>query len=592
MSTRSKKRHSTPKTKPGVRKPTSASVSKKRQETLTQIGFVVYQQPEEIGLKYDDDANEDSEEIPRASKRRKTSKAPAMLATRQTRGSARRAAERADEDADDEENIKLEPNNSRVALEASKALMPPPQTPQSTRRKEVPSSQSPADTPTSTQSHKARRDLSRSPLKERSTNVRRVDATDSARTSVRWAQMLEVADSTEQDDEESPPSIPAPEVSSSPPAVSKLNNDTTFNPVTGATLLSSNAEVRACPQQQSLDGGLEDSSTPISQNIKSEVSDSETNEEDDDDFSVEIDTQAAFDALDSQLISRDIRRESISINNTQTPRRALKPSEPVTSFKERDRHSESSLINDVQEPNIGTTLFTSNTQSLHPRLSRSPMSPQPPQRAMALSSSAQSILHSESEEVSFQLTNDLHSHTQSCRMPETESQFENAWHEYKPAPPPTDEDQDSRELDDSRLSNLTPRALDSETLERNLPYDESQLPIQRPRAEISSSSNPLQQRRPSSTRCSPLSQTTTDETTQPSSAHASPQQLHSSPPLRPLPYSSSPLQSGAAAADRYAGEWDGVPLTESQLLPDSLMNGTIVGPPSLDGDDWELEREG
>lgn len=600
MSTKSKKRRSTvrsdenatPKPKKVVPKPPSQRKSKtdKRQETLTQIGFVVYQHPEEMGLDYDDDLKEDSEEIPRARKRRKTDKAPAILTTRQTRSSARSAAERANKDADDEENLKLEPHNSRVALEkVSRALMPPPQTPQSTRRKEVPSSQSPADTPTSSQSQKSRRDLSRSPLKERSTNFRRLSATDSARKSVRWAQMLEVAESTEQDDEDSPPSIPVPEVSSSLPAEYKLKNESSYNSVADPTLRGSSAEVLACPQHPSLDGGVEDASTPRIQNTKSEVSDSEADEGEDDDFGVEIDTQAAFDALDTQLINPDIRRESISIKNTQTPRSVLNASEPATSFKQRDSHSEHSSINVLREPNIGTSLLTSITQSVHPRLSSSPMTP-PLKRATA-PSSAHSVLRSESEEVSFQLTHDLNSHTQSCRMPETESQFENAWHEYKPAPPPGDEDGDSSEPDDSRLSTLTPQGLDSEALERNLPYNESQLPIQRPRADLPSSSNPLQQQHPSSTRGIPPSQTTTDETTQPSSAHASPQNLHSSPPLRPLPYSSSPLQSRAAAADIYAGEWDGVPLTESQLLPDSLMNGTIVGPPSLDGDEWELEPE-
>lgn len=548
-----------------------------------------------MDLNYDDDANEDREEIPRARKRRKIGKVAAMQITRQTRSSARRAAERILNEEEDEEVTKLEATENRIPLEeASMALMPPPKTPQSTRRKEVPSSQSPVDTPLSAQSRKSHRDLSRSPLKERSTNVRRVSISDwSARKSVRWAQMLEVADSTELDDEESQPSRPAPEITSSIPIKYELTNDSTRISGAGPTHSGRSVEVPACSQQQPLGDDVEDSSVPRTQTIKSEVSDSEADEEDDEDFGDEIATQEALGSTDTQMKNINTKKELISITDTWTPRRVLDASEPFASFKHRDWRSEHSSINADREPNINATSFTSTTQSSYPQLCGNPITPQRPKQAMARSSSAHSVPRSESEEVSIQLAHDLHSHTQTRIMPETESQFENTWHEYKPALPASDEDQDSSQPDEPGLLDLTPRALDSEALERNLPSDKPQLPILPPSTALPLSNPPNQH--PLFTVDIPRSQTTTDETTQPSSAHASSQKRLSPSPPRPRPsftFSSSPLQSRAAAANAYAGDWDGVPLTESQLFPDSLMNETLVGPPSFVGDDWELEGEG
>lgn len=609
MSTRSKKRRSTlrsyetetPKPKPQgralqrvLKTPTLASISKKRQETLTQIGFVVYQNTEDMDLNFDEDVKEDREETPRARKRRKIGKEPAMPVTRQTRSSAKRAAERTLKDGEDEENLKLELDENRIPLEqASRAFMPPPKTPQSTRQKEVPSSQSPADTPLSMQSQKSQRDLSRSPLKNRSTNMRRVSISDSsARTSVRRAQMLKVADSTEFDEEERQPSIPAPEMTSSIPIKSELRDDSTRTSGTSSTLPSSGIEAEACPQQEPLDGDVEDASTPRTQNIKSEVSDSEADEEDDDDFRAGIDTQAALGITDTQPDNTNTKNDLIPITNTWTSGKVLNSSGPANFFTQRDWQSKHSSISLDQEPNVSATSLTSIAQSSFLQLCNDPITPKCSMRATAPSSSTHSAPRSESEEVPIQLAHDLHSHTQNYMTPETESQLENASHEYKPTQPPSDEDREPSQPDGSHLSSLAPRALHSEAIERNLPFDETQLPIPQPCTALPSSNPPPH---PSSTVAIQPSQTTTDDTTPSASAHcSSPNTYSSSPPRPPFSiFSSSPVQSRAAAAAKaYAGEWDGVPLTESQLLPDSLMNETLVGPPSLEGDEWELEGDG
>ncbi|MCJ1426188.1 hypothetical protein MMC29_004091 [Sticta canariensis] len=550
MSKRSKKRRST--------------VLEEKQKTLTQIGFF-YQTLEDKELNYDDDVNEDSEETSRVRKRRKIVQEPAVSVTRQTRSSVRHAAKRILKGQDDEENLKLQLDENRIPLEESfRAIMPPPKTPQSTRRKEVPSSQSPANTPLSRRCRKSQRDLSRSPLKEKTTNNRRVRIRDlSARKSVCWTQTREVADSSEQEDEGSLPSILAPETTSSIPIKYEMTNDGTRTSGDGPTLPTSGVEVLACPQQQSFDRDVEDASASKTQNMKSEVSDSEADEQDDG-FSEEIDTLAALENMDAQLDNSYTKQESILTPNTWTTGRVPNGSDTATSSKQRGWHSEHS------------SAHVDLTQASHPQLCNNAITRQRPKQAKNPSSSTSSVPRSESEEVSFQLAHDLHSHTQTCMVPETEFEFEKTLREYNPAPLSSNEDRDPSKPDEFRLPNHTPRALNSEVPGRNLPLEEPQLPILP---------------HPSSTAAILPSQTTTDDTTQPSLVPIFSQKLRFSSPLPALPafaFPDSP-QSEVTTTDEYAGEWDGVPLTESQLLPDSLMNGTLIEPPSSLGDESEME---
>lgn len=56
------------------------------------------------------------------------------------------------------------------------------------------------------------------------------------------------------------------------------------------------------------------------------------------------------------------------------------------------------------------------------------------------------------------------------------------------------------------------------------------------------------------------------------------------------PSRSSPLESGKVA-DMWVGfEWNRVRLTDSQLLPESLMNDSYFGPPG--GLELDLSQEG
>lgn len=567
MSKKSKKRRS--------------SVLEEKQKTLTQIGYIFRRPLEDKELNYDDDVNENSEETPRVRKRRKIVEEPVVSVTRRTRSSPRHAAKRILKDQHDEENLKLQPDENRIPLEESfRAIMPPPKTPQSTRRKEVPSSQSPANTPLSTRCHKSQRDLSRSPLKEKTTNNRRVRIRDlSARKSVCLTQTREVADSSEQDDEESLPSILAPGTTSSIPIKYEMTDDGTRTSGDGSTLPTSSVELLACPQQQSFNGDVEDASASRTQNMKSEVSDSEADEEDDY-FSEEIDTHAALENTDAQLDNSYTKQETILTTNTWTTGRVPNDSDTATSSKQRGWHSEHSSVH------VGLT------QASHPQLCNNAITRQRHKQAKNPPSSTSSVPRSESEEVSSQLAHDLYSHTQTCIVPETEFEFEKTLREYNAAPLPSNEDRDPSKPDEFRLPNHTPRALDSEVPGRNPPFEEPQLPTLPPRTALPLSIPP--QQHPSFTAAILASQTTTDDTTQPSLVPIFSQKLRVSSPLPALPAFAFPdsSQSEVTTPDEYAAEWDGVPLTESQLLPDSLMNGTLIEPPSSLGNESEMEWEG
>ncbi|KAL8644141.1 MAG: hypothetical protein Q9210_007405, partial [Variospora velana] len=89
--------------------------------------------------------------------------------------------------------------------ESQGVRMPPPATPKRTRRKVIPSSQSPADTPLSSHRHKWKDSTGNSemtPLQERSANTPSRTRVSSRRKTVQWAPKLLVADSTDLENED------------------------------------------------------------------------------------------------------------------------------------------------------------------------------------------------------------------------------------------------------------------------------------------------------------------------------------------------------------------------------------------------------
>lgn len=590
-----------------VRKtPAPASSSRKKQETLTQIGYVIYQNPEEdLNLTYDDNTNESMEEKPSTSKRRKIEKQPnTPVSMRQTRSAKKRAAEKNAQSEElpggvKEEGFELAVEGDRIgSLDASKTLMPPPKTPQSSRRKEVPSSQSPVNTPLSTQSRRSVRDVSRSPLKEKSMNLRR-EWDSSVRKSVRWAPVLEVADSMEVDNEESQTAMRAPKTALAIPIKLDFTNDRVSASSVGTLDIESIGGF-AFPHQML--GKEAKGTTPENQRAKLEVSDSDAEEDDDNDFSVGVDTQATFRTADLGLDGPIVNEDSIPIHKTtQPPQWLMEDCDPAATPKQKC----TGLYRFSQEPDLApdrtpklpkSTVRLSSLQ--RPNNTITSYCRWPSLRT-ASNLSPPSIPRSDSEEASLQLSNDLVFHTQTYRLPETESQFENAWHEYTLSQGLADqalEQTRSQSPQSPPLQNLSPGP---SKFDHDSPWDERdepQLPILPPPSQ-STVSRP---EKPSYTAAAaiPTSQATTVEITQYDShpnLHAFSQQiLSSSSPSQPPPFLfplSSPPQSRIAAdveAEAEAEvEWDGVRLTDSQLLPASLMEGSLVGPPTLG--EWECE---
>lgn len=555
-----------------LRTPATASISKERQETLTQIGYVVYQTPEDLDLTYEDDGDNITggrNETPPARKRRKILKDQRTPVTRQTRSATRRAVEHGIKNEEDGPDGHGSDENQMAAR-----IMLPPQTPQTSRRKVVPSSQSPADTPLSTQSQRSASYFAGLPLKERSRNIM-PDST--ARKSVRWAQKLEVSDSMECDDEEGLTSGPDPQPLLAIPI--KFEKTSRIVSPSDVNEIHNGGQI-AQPQLSENDA---DSSASRTQNVKSEVSDSEA-EDDGEEFSSGADTQAAFTALDTQFNNPSLKEESMpSRSGTKNQGRVFNNSDAV-SFYEEEYASERDLaecsdqkINSIDRPSDSTP------RASQPQNTRNPITPYQYKPAKPFTFRS-SFLHSESEEVSLQLENDLHSHTQSRIKPETESRLRHNWHDHEPAPTVDDEDPDPSSQDHPpHLSTLFQSSI---TQEPRLPLLPSRAHL---RPSINSTDSPL----PSSTAPVPTSQATTVDITQSPSAPRASQQLFYSPQALPPPpflFSSSPLLTRAAVED-YAEAWDGVRLTDSQLLPDSLMSGTLIAPPALDGEGWEYEGE-
>ncbi|KAI4256747.1 MAG: hypothetical protein L6R42_006046, partial [Xanthoria sp. 1 TBL-2021] len=147
----------------------------------------------------------------RRKKRKSTSTTP-VARTVQTRSAKKRAAE-----ADAQKGLEFSPSEdehqSSIARapplpESQDVTMPPPKTPTTVRRKVIPSSQSPADTPISARKRSSRNIQDITPLKERSVNTPSKSQATSRRKSVLWAPKLEVADSTDLENEDSEPFYP------------------------------------------------------------------------------------------------------------------------------------------------------------------------------------------------------------------------------------------------------------------------------------------------------------------------------------------------------------------------------------------------
>lgn len=752
-----------------LKTPKSASISKKRQETLTQIGYVVCPTSDDLEFTDSNNSDRDFEDAPHGRKRRKISSEPQVAVVRQTRRSTRQANQKQpnicednnegapptedrilvseDEPNRDKEKTQRLRKQGRVSkthgsaakqtrsshrrafetisfnedgglkghmLDADEKIklsntisVPVPKTPQpSSRRKEIPCSQSSANTNLSTQSRRSVREVSRSPLKERSSNTGDFSTGLSGLNGNYWVPKLEIADSMEDN-----LNVNQPAIRLGP--ISRFSQEIEFTDENGWRVeADSNPSREQSDSRQQVPDTLLVASGSGRKSVKIEVSDSDAEDEDEDhgDSEFRLGTKTKVTFGNFHIKSETPLRHSTCRHDSGGPiqiRRNLMNPKPSGAPEQISRYSHHSARSSDRasgrqssgSPNSSQLVSASETAAtpkqnevlrsvqigenpvircvtpekpsrkgvgysdaettpkqiykdqscssgspdhrLNSKPSTQSLEHQPPESSCphshrSLSQTPPSIRSSPPIFVSSELSPQSHKKgIFSLPRPrlalETESQFENAWHDYTPAPTLSDEElnresadefQDPFTLPPQEFEKRAPPNLSDDTV-LSLPKMSSQqqpISIDITQSPPQSPSTPLYRRpspslstsfeihnHPSPILPSPkfrdsLSTTTiTTTSTNPlrSQATATADINQTPPPPATSPpkptSSSSPLADMRLALDGYAGEWNGIRLTESQLLPDSLINGSLVGPPmmmTLGGvDEEDLEYE-
>ena len=551
-----------------------------RQQSITQMDALrSYYHPEleNEDLKTDNDEADSYVPSPTRNKRRKISPQKQPACRIETR-SAKLQATR-DEPSIQEQQYRdaLPSPGEKEKAHALKIKIPiamlPPKTPMSLRRKEIPSSQSPADTPFSSQSRQSLQDYTRSPLKEKSTNI---DMSMNSPSKVtRWSRRLEVADSMETGDEYSPVSVrlglttgPVSQ-SADPEEATEEEPQLPFHAF-AIHVDDFNQRLRAAqrPVRE-----IQNSSQSRPGHKAIDSTDKEDDNQEAEAFNVGLETQAA-------LASTDVSQKNSDQLPESTPPTS-KPAEddPELDPKQRVASESPDPLDPLNPPSPPVRKSDVEDQFPIQRPKRVEFvdlaNSTPP---LPTTSSQLSERPSDSEEVSAQLFAELRRDAQPGGL-QTESQFETGWTLYTPA--------------DDLHSGLDPLPSPPDH-----PSGLMTVPTQLIRPPISSP--PKFYKAPV-----PPSQATTVDLTQPSPRNmpSSPQPVTTRPPQReppsssqrypssppPVPPPSSPPSAGRKP-DPWAGYvWDGVRLTESQLLPDSLWNDSEVGPPGLSQESWSEE---
>ncbi|KAL8869235.1 MAG: hypothetical protein Q9174_004423 [Haloplaca sp. 1 TL-2023] len=173
------------------------------QQTITQMDpFKLQLYPEEDTTVLEKEHTLDLESPPRR-KKRKASSVGLSVTSVQTRSAKKRAAATKAENGKENKTETFQACaehggqavDTPLQINQRSATMPPPKTPKTTRRKEVPSSQSPADTPWSARSNWLKNQSSASPLKERPINTPSRICFSSQRKSAHAGPQLEIGDS-------------------------------------------------------------------------------------------------------------------------------------------------------------------------------------------------------------------------------------------------------------------------------------------------------------------------------------------------------------------------------------------------------------
>ena len=549
---RSRQTYLTPQNRTTSKRHTPLSTVRKRQQTLTQINYIsrVSLDAENVNLpNMHDDA-------PQERKRRKVTPDVPLTATVQTRSARRRGLKHEEQQGGDRCEGSLQ------CLAASmESVHPPveslqiipiqsPKTPKILRKTEIPSSQSPTDTPPSTQSRRSGRNVSRSPLKTKSGNIRRrLHTSPSAVSVARLVPKLEIEDSFDYEHRESH-RFPKSQHSNFPATVVDNGPPEAFpGPRPRVRVGGKDEQTGLSPSAHNAHGKI---------GRKEEIQDSDNEEDEadleDNDFGIGYAVQAAFDISNAPSSGVDnVISESLHRND--------EPSDKASTL--RGLHARSISSGSI---NVGSS-GTHNKKELTTRdgIDRIPSS-QGDSIDAALHHSPLKTprnLRSESEQASAQLAADLLHLTQAPYRPvlETESQFEDAWRIFSPSRP---EDETGLPQNDLVQHGSTPPRPQhrSETIPSS----------QATTVDVTQISPPL--------RRTPIHSSQIQVLQSPTKARRNRTSLPS------LPLSSSPVGSRIGCGP----VWDEKSLTESQLLPESLINFTIPHPPPFSLTQESLEE--
>lgn len=544
----------------------SCSAPSKYQQTITQMNpfFKMYHpDAENEDLDYYDEEQESYVASPVGRKRRKITPKNAPARKIETR-SARKQAIKAEQQNEKADRSRRPEFPQRQALvESSKpqslaALMAPPKTPHSRRKKEIPSSQSPFDTPLSTRSRRSIREYSQSPLKERSTNI--MLPPSSQKRAPYWTKKLEVADSMETVENDSPilsrvsSMVSLTSRTARPEEIEDTAEGSPQLPNVPVAGIINTKEIPESSQRLDQDESIKDHGQVDKEILNSDEEDDDGNEE----FDAGLETQATLASVDLSLPD-SIQRHAFGLfpsdliefepERIETP--VSSPNEPAKELHTGDQAK-------VHFPEIVEADDANHVAALD--------------RTSRLRSQQQ---HFDTDGASAQLHNDLRRATQAGGL-ETESQFEGAWTSYDPAKV-IDLESDplimlsSPEPERADRPPSTPTTVPTQLLpfraSMSTPFT---LPIPPSQATTVDITQPSPRNMPSS------SHALTSQRKMPSSSQAFP----SSPPLAPP--TSSPI-TARKGADAWAQgfEWNGVRLTDSQLLPESLMEDSQLGPPLI-----------
>ncbi|MCJ1374798.1 hypothetical protein MMC20_006030 [Loxospora ochrophaea] len=545
-----------------------------RQQTLTQIDFVLRNCPNDAD---DVDLNYIHHSPTRERKRRKLSPEEASAPMVLTRAARKRTLTTEDEVEslpDDRQRRAriLSPQNEPLRVPSNQLL--PPKTPRTTRKTEIPSSQSPADTPLSTRSRRSLRHISASPLKERSANISMSKELPGIEKEVKKQPRLEIADTFQSERWNSQPSFQA---TSTPLLPSQTTMAISQGPTrTSSARLSHEDSVTSASRLSGPSKSAVRSSSSLlkhqSKAIKSEIEDSDGETEGDefveDGFDVGVDTQVILSSSAEMASSSQIRKDHSTASTVDEGAIDGTPPERIASHT--SPQDASSRVTDSQNDEPATSQHANKPRSTkhHHQPTPNEAKQQPLPQTPHLPRS-----RSPSFSPSAQLTTDLNRHTQPSLPPlllETESQFETSWRDHSSplslSPPP--------------LPTILSPA--HEPTPRHITSPAPHPPIRSSQA----TTVDITQSSPLATR-TPLSLSTQPQP-QPQPQLQADQHTELSSPLQPP----GDNHNDADADDTEI--WDGKILTESQLLPDSLMREAVPPPPMRDWDldlDSELSQE-